>query len=82
MASGCDHIEHVRTQMPYALLVGMVAIAVGILPAGFGFPPLVSLLLAAIVLGAVLRYLGRPAAAPEGDGFHGSGDRHVQDSAA
>ena len=22
MASGCDHIEHVRTQLPYALLVG------------------------------------------------------------
>ena len=28
MASGCDHIEHVRTQMPYALLVGTVAVLV------------------------------------------------------
>ena len=25
MASGCDHIEHVRTQMPYALIVAFVA---------------------------------------------------------
>ncbi len=25
MASGCDHIEHVRTQMPYALIVAGVA---------------------------------------------------------
>ena len=24
MASGCDHIEHVRTQLPYALIVGAV----------------------------------------------------------
>ncbi|SFV52607.1 Na+/H+ antiporter [hydrothermal vent metagenome] len=24
MASGCDHIEHVRTQMPYALIVAGV----------------------------------------------------------
>ena len=29
MASGCDHIEHVRTQLPYALLVGIVALAAG-----------------------------------------------------
>ncbi len=26
MASGCDHIEHVRTQLPYALLAGTVAL--------------------------------------------------------
>ena len=25
MASGCDHIEHVRTQMPYALIIAGVA---------------------------------------------------------
>jgi len=25
MASGCDHIEHVRTQLPYAVLVGVMA---------------------------------------------------------
>jgi Na+/H+ antiporter NhaC len=25
MASGCDHIEHVRTQMPYALIVAGIA---------------------------------------------------------
>ena len=25
MASGCDHIEHVRTQMPYALIVAVIA---------------------------------------------------------
>ncbi|HSM69378.1 MAG TPA: Na+/H+ antiporter NhaC family protein, partial [Xanthomonadales bacterium] len=24
LASGCDHIEHVRTQLPYALVVGLV----------------------------------------------------------
>jgi Na+/H+ antiporter NhaC len=29
IASGCNHIEHVRTQLPYALLVGLVAIVIG-----------------------------------------------------
>ena len=35
-ASGCDHVAHVRTQLPYALLVGFVAIALGTLPIGYG----------------------------------------------
>ncbi|MGY9106130.1 MAG: Na+/H+ antiporter NhaC family protein, partial [Alphaproteobacteria bacterium] len=38
MASGCDHLEHVRTQLPYALLAGCVALIAGVLPSGFGFP--------------------------------------------
>jgi Na+/H+ antiporter NhaC len=44
MASGCDHIEHVRTQMPYAFLVGTVAVLLGTIPGGYGFPPLFSIL--------------------------------------
>ncbi len=35
-ACGCDHIAHVITQMPYALLVGIVSIALGTLPLGWG----------------------------------------------
>jgi len=35
MASQCDHIAHVRTQMPYALVVGFTAF-IGTLAAGFG----------------------------------------------
>jgi Na+/H+ antiporter NhaC len=59
MASGCDHIEHVRTQLPYAMLVGAVGIAVGTIPAGYGFPPLLSLLIGVAVLIAILRDFGR-----------------------
>jgi len=33
MAAGCDHVEHVRTQLPYALLGGVLA-GVGFLIAG------------------------------------------------
>ena len=61
MASGCDHIEHVRTQLPYAVLVGTVGIAVGTIPGGYGFPPLLSLLIGVAILIAVLRYFGRKA---------------------
>ncbi len=61
MASGCDHIEHVRTQMPYALIVGTVAIGVGTIPGGYGFPPLLSILLGMAILFVVLRTFGRRA---------------------
>jgi Na+/H+ antiporter NhaC len=64
IASGCDHIEHVRTQMPYALLVGSVAIAVGTIPGGYGLPPWLSLLAGIAILILVLRYFGRHAVEP------------------
>ena len=60
MASGCDHIAHVRTQLPYALVVGAVAIIAGTLPAGFGLSWWVTLPLGMLSLYVVLRWLGRP----------------------
>ncbi|MBU8891544.1 MAG: Na+/H+ antiporter NhaC family protein [Bacteroidales bacterium] len=36
LASSCNHIEHVRTQLPYALTVGGVSILIGTIPAAFG----------------------------------------------
>ncbi len=63
MASGCDHIEHVRTQMPYALVVGAVAIGLGTLPSGFGMPWWVGMLAGAAALYGVARYVGKPVAA-------------------
>jgi Na+/H+ antiporter NhaC len=38
MASGCNHVEHVRTQMPYALVPGAAAILLGHIPAAYGVP--------------------------------------------
>ena len=59
IASGCDHIEHVRTQMPYALIVGSVGIGIGTIPGGYGMSPWVSLPIGAAILVAVLRFFGR-----------------------
>ncbi len=68
MASGCDHVEHVRTQMPYALVVAAAALAAGYLPAGFGLSPWLSLPLGVALLVAWLHWRGRVpvAMAPEG----------------
>jgi Na+/H+ antiporter NhaC len=59
MASGCDHIDHVRTQIPYALAVGAVALLVGTLPAGYGVPWYIGLLSSAVLLFLGLRLLGK-----------------------
>ncbi len=59
MASACDHMDHVRTQLPYALVVGVVGILVGNIPTAFGFPVWVSLLLGAAILFALLRFYGK-----------------------
>ncbi len=50
LASGSDHVDHVRTQLPYALVVALVAIVTGYLPVGYGASPWLSLLLGALVL--------------------------------
>ena len=58
-ASGCDHVDHERTQLPYALIVAGVALLVGYLPTGYGLPPLVALLLASAALAAILLWRGK-----------------------
>jgi Na+/H+ antiporter NhaC len=59
-ASDCDTMEHVRTQLPYALVAAGLAVVVGYLPAGCG---MIWWLLLGCGMGAtwaVVRYLGRP----------------------
>jgi len=67
IASGCNHIEHVRTQIPYALIVGGIAVAFGTVPSGYGVPPWVSLLVGGVIMWATLRFFGRSADEAAGD---------------
>ena len=64
LASGCDHVDHVRTQIPYALTVGFVALFLGTLPAGFGAPWWAVLPVGALVLVGVIRFVGKPVEEP------------------
>ncbi len=59
MASGCDHIDHVRTQLPYAVLVAIVGMLVGDIPTAFGISPYLSILTGSLVLLAILYIIGR-----------------------
>jgi Na+/H+ antiporter NhaC len=59
MASRCDLMDHVRTQLPYAILVGIVCMLVGDIPTAFGFPAYLSLIIIAGVLVGVLFLIGK-----------------------
>jgi Na+/H+ antiporter NhaC len=66
MASQCDHIEHVRTQLPYALTAGLAALLLCFLPAGFGMPWWLCLAAGAAVVVGLLLWKGRlPGSASE-----------------
>lgn len=73
-ASGCDHLGHVRTQMPYAVVVAFACIALGTIPASaFGVSPWLCLLGGAVFLAAVVRLIGRPPAPARDDQTSGEG---------
>ena len=59
LASRCNHLQHVSTQMPYALTVGTVALLVGVLPTALGLPSWAAFLLGFAVLWLVVRLVGK-----------------------
>ncbi|CAN5695126.1 Na+/H+ antiporter NhaC family protein [soil metagenome] len=58
VSAGSDHIDHVRTQIPYALTVGVAALLLGLIPSGFGVSPWITLPIGAVVLVGVLFVFG------------------------
>lgn len=66
MSSACDLIDHVRTQLPYALVVAVVALIVGEIPAAFEWiHPVWGLITGLVILYLILRYYGEdPETAP------------------
>ncbi|MEY8210782.1 MAG: Na+/H+ antiporter NhaC family protein [Gammaproteobacteria bacterium] len=59
MASGCDHIDHVTTQLPYALVVASIALLLGTLPTGFGVPAWLMILIGIATVVSSVFILGK-----------------------
>ncbi len=62
LASNCDHLQHVKTQMPYALTVGAVALSANIITSIFDGGWLLSLVMlvgSVVAFWAIIRYWGR-----------------------
>jgi len=60
MGAECDHVEHVRTQIVYALAVGAIAVVFGYLPAAMGVPVLITLPLGVVAVIGMIRFFGKP----------------------
>ncbi len=59
LSTGCDHMEHVRTQIPYALTVGTVSLLVCTVPSAYGVPWWLTMLVAGALLWLILRVFGK-----------------------
>jgi len=59
MASGSDHVDHVKTQIPYAMAAALIALFAGYLPSGWGISPWICLTVGTGILLGWLRIFGR-----------------------
>ena len=66
-AAGCDHLDHVGTQAPYAFAVAVASLVVGYIPIGWGVPVWLCLPAGVAVAVAVPRLLGRVPVEGAGD---------------
>ncbi|MCH8829060.1 MAG: Na+/H+ antiporter NhaC family protein [Planctomycetes bacterium] len=57
-----DHLDHVTTQLPYAVTVALVSLVFGYIPVGFGFSPLILLPVGLIALYCIVQFFGQPVA--------------------
>lgn len=58
---GCNHVAHVRTQMPYAILGAIASVVAGTLPIGLGVPVFVCHIFGIGILVGTLWLVGRNA---------------------
>jgi Na+/H+ antiporter NhaC len=59
LACSCDHVEHVKTQMPYALTVGGISLFIGIIPTSLGLSPWIVFPLCFLAAFLVIKLVGK-----------------------
>lgn len=59
MGAACDHIAHVRTQLPYALVIGVLGMLIGDIPTSYGLSPWISIVVGSTVIVAGVLLLGK-----------------------
>jgi len=60
LASSCNHIDHVSTQLPYAISVGIISMLVGTLFVYVGLPWYLNYIVAFGMLYLLIRIIGKP----------------------
>jgi Na+/H+ antiporter NhaC len=73
MFSGADHIDHVNTQIPYAILAAVGAL-VGYLGVALGLPIIINLIIAAVISLGLFRILSKPILEPGASDYSAKGN--------
>lgn len=60
LATSCNHINHVQSQMPYALTVGAISLFIGIIPGAMGVPSYITIPAGIGVAYLVVQFIGKP----------------------
>lgn len=59
LGAGCETMDHVKTQMPYALTVAITSVLFGTLLTSFGVSPWIALALGILFMAAIIRFVGK-----------------------
>ena len=59
LGAGCETMDHVRTQMPYAITVAVTSVVFGTLLTSFGVSPFIGLGLGIVFMGTLIQLLGK-----------------------
>jgi Na+/H+ antiporter NhaC len=59
LASSCNHIQHVKTQLPYAMTVAFVTLVFGTLPVAFGISVFIVIPVMIIILWLIIKFFGK-----------------------
>ena len=60
MGASCDHMDHVSTQLYYAIFVGIIAVVFGYIPAAYGVSAYILLPLGMLAIVLFIRFYGKP----------------------
>ncbi len=71
MGTASDHVDHVKTQLPYSIVVAIISIVFGYIPIGLGLPIWIILPLTIVITILVVRFMGKPV---EGKAFYEKAD--------
>ena len=71
MGSASDHLDHIKTQLPYSIVVAIISIVFGYIPIGLGLPIWIILPLTIVITILVVRFMGKPV---EGKAFYEKAD--------
>ncbi|MEA3446489.1 MAG: Na+/H+ antiporter NhaC family protein, partial [Bacteroidota bacterium] len=64
LASSCKHIDHVKTQLPYALTVGGISLVFGTLLSSYNIPSWILFILGIVILFLIIRFIGKKTPEP------------------